>query len=489
MILGIDLGTSFSQISMMYLNHPKLLLNPGEYGIPSVFYYDEEVGVLVGQEALDAGQGYDAVNLVRDVKMALLSGKTFTLDTKTFTAKDIVKEIYKVLIQKALMNAQKFNIDTNIEKVIISIPVKFGMQERSLLLEAARDCLGSKKIPVKAIIKEPVAAALSYYQTSLGDNKHVLVYDLGGGTCDIALVRSDPSSSEHYTVVDSDMLRIGGRNWDEELVKYISQMIEKKSGIKIQGDEASEEKVRRAAVAVKHALSEPGKETAYANIIIHDRTQRIVVKRNVFDEITCHLLNQTLDCIQAVYDRNIGSYDIDEIICVGGSSNMPQVKEGLMKRFPDCTIRLYEPELAVVNGAVIFADMPSKLTDITNFSYGIATNTHYGYSDNRYIVENIIKKKENLPAEACQYYNPVINDQKSVLFQVYESEIADNQFDFSVKEKRYVGELTLILPPKATTSLKIACRFNLTADGMLEVNASEPSGKQVKAVFKIESLF
>ena len=226
MFLGIDFGTSFSQVSTMYLGQPLLLLNPGEYGIPSEFYYDRDCGILIGQDALDAGQGEAAANLVTEVKMAILSGKSFVLDGKTFSAKDIIKEIYKTLILKAVQVAKKRSINTNIEGIVISVPAKFGMQERGLISEAARECLGTTKVPIRAIIKEPVAAAISYYNTELEDNKYILVYDLGGGTCDVALVRSDSSSAEHYTVVDSDMVRLGGRNWDEELVKYISQIIE-----------------------------------------------------------------------------------------------------------------------------------------------------------------------------------------------------------------------------------------------------------------------
>ena len=221
MFLGIDFGTSFSQPAAMDdLGQPSLLLNPGEYGIPSEFYYDRENDILIGQDALDAGQGAAAANLVSEVKMSILSGRSFILDGRTFSAKEIVGAIYRTLVLKAVQVAKKRSMKADIEGVVISVPAKFGMQERSLIADAARKCLGSRELPVKAIIKEPVAAALAYYKTELENNKYVLVYDLGGGTCDIALVRSDSSIAEHYTVVDSDMVRLGGRNWDEELEIY-----------------------------------------------------------------------------------------------------------------------------------------------------------------------------------------------------------------------------------------------------------------------------
>lgn len=490
MFLGIDFGTSFSQVSTMYLGQPLLLLNPGEYGIPSEFYYDRECGVLVGQDALDAGQGEAASNLVTEVKMAILSGKSFLLDEKTFSAKDIIKEIYKTLILKAVQVAKKRSINTNIEGVVISVPAKFGIQERGLISEAAKECMGSTRLPIRAIIKEPVAAAISYYNTELEDNKYILVYDLGGGTCDVALVRSDSSSAEHYTVVDSDMVRLGGRNWDEELVKYITQIIENKSGIRIRGNVGYEEKIRRTAISVKHDLSDPSKSRSIARVELNGRIYTTPISRTVFDEITAHLLRQTLDCLQDVYDKHSVSCKIDEIICVGGSSNMLQIEEGLLKRFPKCKIRLYEPEHAVVNGATIYANMPqiNILKDVASFSYGTDSNTHYGYSDNREIVSNIIIKGASLPVTRSRSYCPVKDNQEVVAFRIYESEYLNDEYDFEKPDKRFVGTVELGLPPNSPKELSICCQLSLNTEGMLEVTASEPSGKKVMSAFKLQTL-
>lgn len=490
MFLGIDFGTSFSQVSTMYLGQPLLLLNPGEYGIPSEFYYDRDCGILIGQDALDAGQGEAASNLVTEVKMAILSGKSFVLDGKTFSAKDIIKEIYKTLILKAVQVAKKRSINTNIEGIVISVPAKFGMQERGLIAEAARDCLETTKVPIRAIIKEPVAAAISYYNTELEDNKYILVYDLGGGTCDVALVRSDSNSAEHYTVVDSDMVRLGGRNWDEELVKYITQIIENKSGISIRGNVGYEEKIRRTAITVKHDLSDQSKSRSIARVELNGRIYTTPISKAVFDEITAYLLRQTLDCLQDVYDKHSTSCKIDEIICVGGSSNMLQVEEGLLKRFPKCKIRLYEPEHAVVNGATIYANMPqiNVVKDVTSFSYGTDSNTHYGYSDNKEIVSNIIIRGSRLPVTQSKGFYPIVEGQEIVAFRIYESEYIDDEYDLARPDKRFVGTVELKLPPNSPKDLSLRCQLCLNAEGMLEVTASEPSGKIVISTFKLQAL-
>lgn len=494
MLLGIDFGTSFSQVSTIdSLGQPTLLLNPGEYGIPSEFYYDRDSGILIGQDALDAGQGTAAANLVSEVKMAILEGRSFTLDGRTFTAKEIVKEIYKALVSKAVQIAGRRAIDTNIEGIVISIPAKFGMQERDLIRTAAEECQGrNSRLPVKAIIKEPVAAALAYYnKANVEDGKHILVYDLGGGTCDIALVRSDSSLAEHYTVVDSDMVRLGGRNWDEALVKHITKIIEEKARIKIGGNVGFEEKIRRTAISVKHDLSDSTKDKSMARVEINGRVYVQSISRNVFDEATWPLLKQTFDCLQNVYDRNASSCRIDEIICVGGSSNMLQVEAGLKERFPRCRIRLYEPEHAVVNGAAIFAQMPQTggiVTDKASFSYGTEVSTHYGFPDNKQMVSNIIMRGSTLPAICCKCYCPPYKGADWVVFNIYESENEDAQFDMSDPSKRFIGTARLTLPPNSPKDLDLRCQLTLNSNGMLEVEASEPSGKRVQATFTIKAL-
>lgn len=490
MYLGIDFGTSFSQIATMYLEHPWLLLNPGEYGIPSEFYYDRDFGILIGQDALDAGQGDAAANLVSEVKMAILSGKSFTLDGRTFSAKEIVKEIYKTLILKAVQVAKKRTLDVNIDGIVISVPAKFGLQERHLIAEAAKECLGTTQIPIRAIIKEPVAAALAYFKMELEDNKYILVYDLGGGTCDIALVKSDSSKAEHYVVVDSDMVRLGGRNWDEELIKYISQIVEQKSEIKIKGNVGFEEKIRRAAISVKHDLSESTKDRSIARVELNGRIYTLPVSRNVFDEITSHLLRETLECIQDVYDRNVNACKIDEIICVGGSSNMLQVEEGLRKRFPNCKIHLYEPEHAVVNGATFYAHSAKMdvLVDVASFSYGVFSNTHYGFPDNKEVVANILYKGAKLPNIAIRNFQPTEANQASIAFRVFESEFTAENFDFKEEKKQFIGTAILELPKNVAKDHRVTCKIGLNTDGILEIEASEPSGKIVKTSFNLQSL-
>ena len=490
MNIGIDFGTSFSQVSTIYMNQPYILLDPGEYGIPSEFYYDSECGIIVGQDALEAGQGAAACNLVSEVKMNIASGKNYVLDGRVFSSKEIIKEIYKFLIVKAVQVAKKRSIHTEIEGIVISVPAKFGIQERYLIAEAAVDCMETTKLPLKAIIKEPVAAAIAYYNIDSENNKYILVYDLGGGTCDIALVKSDSTVDEHYVVIDSDMIRLGGRDWDKELVKYLTDLIEDRSGKKIYRCVGVEEKIRRAAIKVKHDLSDPSKSLAIARVELYGEIYSIPVSRKVFDEITCHLLEQTFECLQEVYDRNVYSCDISEIICVGGSSNMLQVEEGLLKRFPKCQIRLFEPEYSVVYGAALYANMKQKenLVDTASFSYGSRITVNYGKATQKNMITNLVIQGEKLPAINCKKFNPVVEGQKVVSFYIYESDNTEKKYDFSYENKRYVGVLRLKLPDGVLKNHCIDLQIGLNREGMLEVEASEPFGGKMDVSFDIQAL-
>ena len=169
---------------------------------------------------------------------------------------------------------------------------------------------------------------------------------------------------------------------------------------------------------------------------------------------------------------------------------MLQVEEGLLKRFPQCQIRLYEPEHAVVNGATIYANMPQKenLVDVASFSYGTESNTHYGFADNKEIVSNIIKQGTRLPAVRSKKYCPTRDGQRAVVFNIYESEYQDEEFDLSTPDKRFIGTVELILPPNSPKNLSLKCQLSLNTEGMLDVEASEPSGKKVKAAFNIRVL-
>ncbi|MBR2025405.1 MAG: Hsp70 family protein, partial [Clostridia bacterium] len=361
MFIGIDFGTSFSQGACYDNGNVKVLETGGNYGTPSVFYYDEIQGehVRLDAEITAENPSSFAGNLIRDVKMRL--DETFNLDDKTFTSSEIIKSIYKEIITQSIENGKreygedKFQVDG----IVISHPAKFSMQSIGLLADAARDCIDpSQPIKIVGTIKEPVAAALNYYHADPQPNgTNILVFDLGGGTCDLAIVTTDRKNPAEFDVVDSDMEKIGGRDWDKALIEYVIQQIvlKNKNESAIRNDSDYMQTIKKAVIEAKHDLTEY--ETATVRVNYKSEQYNIKITRQLFDSLTVDLLEKVLDKLDEVYERNAKiASSIKSIICVGGSSRMPQIKNGIMNRFPNCEVRLFQPEYSVVGGAAIFAE-------------------------------------------------------------------------------------------------------------------------------------
>lgn len=488
MKIGIDFGTSFSLPATSYLNQNVILLPGGKYGIPSVFYYSDWDGVLIGEEAERAGQGTDAKNLKREIKLELNS--SFTADGKTFTAKQIVGYILNFIKENAIETASKEKlINEPLEGVVISVPAAFEHNEKALIKEASEipASQGGPQLNVLGFIKEPVAAALSYFKTSLADKTKVIVYDLGGGTCDIAIVEANSALKEKYTVVDSDMIRIGGKNWDSKLESYIIREIEKQSGKNLRNNPGYLEKIKREAITAKHAFSEriAGKyrDRVKARVEIDGRTYQVPITKEIFDELTLDLFNQTVKLTKAVLDRNNGS-SISKIVCVGGGSNMPQIQEGLKREFPTKSIQVFEPEKAVAIGAAIYAQYcdgkDTFLSDIAAFSYGTDCLRNYDNLDDLVVV-NLIKKGERLPLTRKHEFSTTKDNQRNMNFGIIENSNAIDKYDYERNSSPYIMEVVLELPPNMPKGTLATLHMTLTADGIIEVTADDRNGKTITA--------
>ena len=485
MKLGIDFGTSFSLGATVHLGTKNILLPGGTYGIPSVFYYDDWEDVLIGEAAENAGQGNQAKNLKREIKLELNS--VFTADGKKFSAKEIVGYILNYVKEISLQVAHEKMINERLEGVVISVPAAFTTNEKEFIRSAAEipTSRGGPGLNVLAFIKEPVAAALAYFSTPLVDDTKILVYDLGGGTCDVAIVKSDSRVEEKYTVIDSDMLRIGGKNWDEKLQNYITKELEKKSGINIYGNPAYTEKIKRAAIKAKEDFSRKKPNGSYfdkvkARIEINGQNYGVEITKQIFNELTQELLQKTITMTKSLLQKNGNA--IDKFICVGGSSNMPQVIEGLGKAFPSMEIKVFEPEKAVALGAAIYAQFckesrvgASVLSDIAPYSYGIRCYEDYDRNPDREIVVNIIFKGDRLSRTNKHNFSTVMDKQSALVFKVFESTLTKENCElYEVGD--YIMEIELPLPHRPPKNTRIEVTMTLNADGLIEAVADDGKG-------------
>lgn len=490
MKIGIDFGTSFSLGAVVHLGTKEILLPGGVYGIPSVFYYDKYDEVLIGSEAEDAGQGENAKNLKREIKMELNS--TFVADGKRFSAKEIVGYILNYVKEISLKVAQEKMINEKLEGVVISVPAAFTTNEKEFIRSAAEipKKFGGPELHVLGFIKEPVAASLAYFNTTLEDDTKILVYDLGGGTCDIAIVKADSAANEKYTVIDSDMLRIGGKNWDEKLALYITRELENQSGMAIHDNPAYTEKIKVAAVKAKMSFSEKRPDGSFrdkvrAKVEINGRNYTVEITRATLNELTQELLHKTITMTRDMIKRN--EYNkIDKFICVGGSSNMPQVIEGLKKAFPEMDIKVFEPEKAVAWGAAIYAEIFQEtsaqnafLSDIAPYSYGIRCYEDYDKNPEREIVVNMIFKNDRLPRIVDHNFATAYDNQEVVGFKVFESTMQKRNCElYEVGD--YVMEVSLKMPYKTPRNTTIKVKMTLNVDGLIEIIADDGKGHTIR---------
>ena len=487
MYIGVDFGTAYSQAAVMEFSQPLILQEKGVYGTPSVFYYDQDTGIAIGQEAIDIAQGSLSVNMKTDVKMALQENKPFTADGKEFSCSEIVSEIFKAVLLEAKEIAANSGMDDEIKGMVITVPAKFGYLERDIIFKSAASALGDEKIPITGVLKEPVAAALHYFRTNVEDGKHILVFDLGGGTCDIALVRANSGSREFYDVIDSEMERIGGRNWDEKIAEYLKNEYEKMTGIAIGSNPAYERKILDAAIRAKHRLSRNDK--ALCSVEINGNVNKIHLSLQQFNDLTAPLLDQAVSALKRVYNRHVSDCEIDEIICVGGSSNMTQIKERIAAEFPLCNVRVYYPEYAVVYGAALYADMrKGKVVDVidkANFSYGIQVVEHKGTENEKYKIQNMVIKDSALPASSVRNYRPTEDNMAFIAFRTYETDTVYERCDMDEFPMTKIGELKLKLPPNTPKTTDIRTQLTLNENGVLEVKAWDPEGNVIQTEFNV----
>ena len=532
MYIGVDFGTAFSQLAVFNSGKTLRLLSGGT---PSLFYYDSNQNEIVGEKANDAAQKKTAANIVRDVKMKI--DQRFDLDGKAFSAEEIIRSIYKEVLNNASSEGAGMVKDPEIKGIVVCHPAKFSMTEISALTKSAATCLDGTPVKILGKIKEPVAAALAYYHdnpSSLEAGKGILVYDLGGGTCDIALVCADYDDLAEYTVLDSDTVRVGGRDWDQVLFDYVVEKAEEEKVERrdIFDSQANQNEILKAVIKAKEALSQKAEVKICVNLDLEGKHKflEIPISRESFNEMTIELLDETISNLEKIYYKHCNEIEIEEIICVGGASNMPQVKETLEERFGDCEIILHIPTYAVADGAAIYAQkivdrvkalgydvesvddfesiinpsvgtkngvvLPScrnvdamlsdkqgkgLLKDILPLSYGVRCKKE---GSNEYVVQNLLKKGEVLPVSATfSGFAPVTSgeDIKSIEIEICESECCDDRFACDMGHgERVIGTISLYKPDGVSEDDSIECKLTISCLDFIRAEAYDIEGATIE---------
>ena len=346
-VFGIDLGTTYSCIARIRIDGTTkaevIRNNEGDYMTPSVVSFEGD-SVIVGNAAkTEATLNSDTtVMLVK----TLMGKSNFAI---RYNGEDRTPEEISSYILRKLAKDASEQLGVEVKDVVITCPAYFGIAERV----ATKNAGIIAGLNVLEIISEPIAAALFYGCAKEQDEKTILVYDLGDETFDVTIMRI---SSNKIEIICSDGDHdLGGKKWNDILIRYLVDQFIKKTGHDVEFDEYAVQDLRLKAEKIKKQLISKN-QIGYI-MEVAGNIEKIFITRDKFDEITSTLLDETLKKTEEAIEvaRKKGYGKIDEILLVGGSTRMLQVKKALTEKFSESKIKILEPDKAVVKGAAIHA--------------------------------------------------------------------------------------------------------------------------------------
>ncbi|RYQ18385.1 Hsp70 protein [Bifidobacterium pseudolongum subsp. globosum] len=347
--VGIDLGTTYSVVAMVDAGTGRARVIPNRDGgavTPSVVAVMPDGRVVIGDEAKElqeTGEAETAAFFKRAMGDASFS---MPLGNKNYSATDLSAELLRGLVEQA----QEVS-GLTIDHAIVTVPAYFRNAEREATLKAAE----MAGLDVLGLINEPTAAAFAYGLNGSDVSQTVLVYDLGGGTFDVTLARVD---GDEIRVLGSDGdHQLGGKDWDDAVVRWAADMFEEEFGVDVLDDDAAASQLAVAAENAKKRLT----RSSYADITVESRGHRgrYRLTREEFDSITSFMLGQTADIVERLFASIEGGMDwsrVDGAILVGGSTRMPQVHEYIERMSGKKPLGGVNVDEAVALGAAIRAN-------------------------------------------------------------------------------------------------------------------------------------
>ncbi|KYH35259.1 chaperone protein DnaK [Clostridium tepidiprofundi DSM 19306] len=483
-IIGIDLGTSTSEIAILRNGKPEVLKNSqGKYIIPSVVGINENNEIIVGEDASEQFILRPECT-IKEVKRLMGSSKKITLGNNTYTPEEISSFILKYLKEMA-----QEVLKEDINSVVLTVPAYFTDEQRRATVKAG-ELAGLK---VERIINEPTAAALSYGIEHMKNEEHILVYDLGGGTLDVTVLEMFDGILE--VKASSGNNHLGGKDFDEALMNEIFDSFYKEYNIDLRCDLRAKSRVKKEAEECKISLSSNDEYLIELPFIAEKNNEPVMIQRKIsrkeFERLINPLIESTMKPINiALEDAKLSVEDIDVILLVGGSTRIPLVKEFIKNIFniePKCMV---DPDLAVVKGAAIQAAILNNelskesdilITDVCPYTLGIETLEFMGGMPMPDCYSVIIPRNTTIPTAKEEIYSTVIDNQEIVEIKIYQG---DNK---RASNNNLLGEFKLTGLPKAPAGQeKIRVKFVYDVNGILKVDA-EIVSKGEKAGIIIET--
>jgi molecular chaperone DnaK len=480
-IVGIDLGTTNSCISLMEGKNPQVLENPDGYRTtPSVVSFDKkENKFLVGLTA----KRQSAINpeTIFSIKRKMGTSEKVRLGGKDLTPEQISAEILSYLI-----NYAEDKLGEKISRAVITVPAYFNDSQRKAT-ENAGKIAGLK---VERIINEPTAAALAYGLDRTEKDQKVLIYDLGGGTFDVSILQITKSSEGGVFEVlsTSGINTLGGDDFDKRITDYLINEFKKENGIDLRSKDKEEkerkmtlQRLQESAQQAKHELSAKLETTVSIPYIASKDGQtyhlQVNLTRAKFNDLTKDLIAQTSDKVsEALREAKLKAEDIEQIILVGGSTRMNSVEDLIIGKFGEKKInKSVNPDEVVaigaaIQGAVLRGDIKDVLLlDVTPLSLGIEVEG--GMND------IIIRRNTTIPTEENRTYSTATDNQTSVHIRVLQGERT------RALDNKVLGtfELTGIDPaPRGIPQIEV--KFSIDSNGIVSVSAKDRKNNKEQSI-------
>lgn len=488
-VYGIDLGTTYSCIAQVDRYDQAVVLRnfEGDSTTPSVVYFESESNMIVGKEAKTM-LPVEPEKTVSFIKRMIGNDEAFDKSRNTTPFHRDPVEISALILKKLVQDANNLGENPEpIKDVVITCPAYFGNKERLQTKQAGI----SAGLNVLAIINEPTAAAISYGM-KVDERRTILVYDLGGGTFDVTIIMVNGGAIK--VVATGGDHHLGGVDWDTELAKYVLNTFNSQNGTSYDFESLTPNaRYDLLLNAENWKKNLTARQTAKINFAYEGKSVSFDLPRETFNAITEDRLNETIDATSKVIEiaKEKGYTNIDEIILVGGSSKMPQIKERVEAVFGLPT-RINDPDECVAKGAAIYAmneaydraisdwtenggtPPPPLLTDrtrvvnVTSKTYGL------GLINNK--VGNIIFANSSLPVSRTRTFETVEDGQTGVTLPIYESDFTDEENEKTVEDRfctLATEEISVLRltgnHPKGT---EIEVTFSIDNEGILNVKAT-----------------
>jgi molecular chaperone DnaK len=466
-IVGIDLGTTNSVVAVVIDGQPRVLDEEGEKLLPSVVGINVQGQLVTGIAARNQLAAFPD-RTVASIKRKMGRMDRIPLGDQTFTPPEI-----SAMILRRLRDRASRALGEPVSRAVITVPAFFDENQR----QATREAAALAGLSAERIINEPTAATLVYH-AGTHDRKQIAVYDFGGGTFDVSIVRMEAGVVE--VLSSRGDVNLGGDDLDHALMGLVADQFKNEHGLDLRENVQARHRLWLACEHAKRRLSTEETVEIAEEFIAEKEGQPLHltarVTRTQFETLIEPFVARTIRCLdEALRDAGLTVQQIDDLVLVGGSTRIPLVEDRLRDEFQREPSRAVDPDLAVALGAAVQAAMfdgqsvGPVLVDVTGHTLGIEACEGISFAGPELVFSPIIHRNTPLPARYEQAYSTMHADQTQVEIHVLQGERPEVHRNLSIGRFRFDVEAG------DDERRKIVVRFDLTLDGTLKVAAIQPA--------------